>query len=56
MQLEDITSHPITSYLGEETNTCLTTTSFQVAVESSKILLSLLFSRLISLSSFSRSL
>jgi len=36
MQLEAVASHPITSYLGEETNTCLTTTSFQVAVESSK--------------------
>jgi len=29
MQLEVIASCPITSYLGEETNTCLTTTSFQ---------------------------
>ena len=37
MQLEAIASHPITSYLGEETNTCLTTTSFQVVVESSKV-------------------
>ena len=26
-------SHPITSYLGEETETCLTTTAFQVVVE-----------------------
>jgi len=34
MQLEPISSHPIVSYLGEETNTCLTTTSFQVLVES----------------------
>ena len=37
MQLEAISSHPITSYLGEETNTCLTTTSFQGAVESDKV-------------------
>ena len=37
MQPEDISSHPITSYLGEETNTHLTTTSFQVVVESSKV-------------------
>jgi len=33
-QLEAIASHPIASYLGEETNTRLTTTSFQ---ESDKI-------------------
>jgi len=31
MQLEAIGSHPIASYLGEETNTLLTTTSFQEA-------------------------
>jgi len=37
MQLEAIASGPIASYLGEETNTCLTTTSFQVAVESNKV-------------------
>jgi len=37
MQLEAISSHPIASYLGEETNTRLTTTSFQVAVESDKV-------------------
>ena len=37
MQLEAISSHPIASYLGEETNTCLTTISFQVVVESSKV-------------------
>jgi len=37
MQLEAIASHPITSYLGEETNTCLTTTCFQVVVESNKV-------------------
>lgn len=29
--------HPITSYLGEETNSHLTTTSFQVLVESDKV-------------------
>jgi len=34
-QLEAISSHPIASYLGEETNTCLTT--FQVVVESNKV-------------------
>ena len=33
MQLEAIASRPITSYLGEGTNTCLTTTSSQVVVE-----------------------
>jgi len=38
MQLEAIASRPIASYLGEETNTCLTTTSFQVVVESKKVL------------------
>jgi len=32
-QLEAIASHPVASYLGEETNTHLTTTSFQVVVE-----------------------
>jgi len=37
MQVEAIASCPITSYLGEETNTCLTTTSFQVVVESNKV-------------------
>jgi len=36
--LEAIASRPITSYLGEETNSCLTTTSFQVGVESNKVL------------------
>jgi len=30
MQLEAIASHPIAGYLAEETNPCLTTTSFQV--------------------------
>jgi len=38
MQLEAIASRPIASYLGEETNTHLTTTSFQVVTESSKVL------------------
>jgi len=37
MQLEAIASRFIASYLGEETNTCLTTTSFQVVVESKKM-------------------
>jgi len=37
MQLEAIASHPITSYLGEETNTCLTTISFQAVIESNKV-------------------
>jgi len=37
MQFEAIASCPITSYLGEETNTCLTTTSFQVVLESNKV-------------------
>jgi len=36
MQLEAIASCPIAGYLGEETNICLTTTSFQVVVESNK--------------------
>ena len=37
MQLEAISSCPIGSYLGEETNTHLTTTSFQVVVETDKV-------------------
>ena len=37
MQLEAIASRPVASYLGEETNTCLTTTSFQVVVDSDKV-------------------
>jgi len=37
MQLEAVSSRPIASFLGEETNTCLTTTSFQVAVEGNKV-------------------
>ena len=37
MQLEAIASRPIASYLGEETNTRLITTSFQVVVESGKV-------------------
>jgi len=36
-QLEAIASCLITGYLGEETNTCLTTASFQVVVESDKV-------------------
>ena len=55
MQLEAVVSRPITSYLGEETNTCLTATSFQAVVESNKVSpQNLLFSRLNSSSSFSR--
>ena len=34
MQLEAIASHPIASYLGEDTNIRLTTSSFQVVVAS----------------------
>ncbi|KAK4831675.1 hypothetical protein QYF61_018672 [Mycteria americana] len=37
MQLEAISSRPITCYLGEETNTYLATTSFQGVVESNKV-------------------
>jgi len=37
MQLEATASHPVASYLGEETNTCLITTSFQAAVGSNKV-------------------
>ena len=33
MQLEAIASRPIATCVGEETNTCLTTTSFQVEVQ-----------------------
>jgi len=36
-QLEAISSRPITGYLGEETNIPLTTTFFQVVVESDKV-------------------
>ena len=36
-QLEAIASRPIASYLAEETNNHLTTTSFQVVVESEKV-------------------
>jgi len=36
-QLEAIASRRIASYLGEETNTCLATTSLQVAVDSNKV-------------------
>ncbi|KAK4820667.1 hypothetical protein QYF61_003075 [Mycteria americana] len=37
MQLEPISSRPITSYLGEETDPHLSTTSFQVVIESNKV-------------------
>ena len=37
MQLEAIDSRNVASYLGEETSTCLTTTSIQVVVESNKV-------------------
>jgi len=37
MQLEAISCHPIASYLGEETNTHFTITSFQVVVVSDKV-------------------
>jgi len=37
MQLEAIDSHPIADCFGGETNTCLTTTSFQVAAKSKKV-------------------
>ncbi|KAK4832356.1 hypothetical protein QYF61_021955 [Mycteria americana] len=36
-QLEAISSRPITCYLGEETDPHLSTTSFQVVVESNKV-------------------
>jgi len=36
-QPEAIASCPVASYLGEETNTCLTTLSSQVVVESEKV-------------------
>jgi len=38
VQLELISSRPIANYLGEETNTHLTRTPFQVAAESNKVL------------------
>jgi len=37
MQLEAISSHPIASYLGEEIIIYLTTTSFQVVVETNEV-------------------
>ena len=37
MQLEYFASCPVASYLGEETNTRLTTASFQVVIESDKV-------------------
>ncbi|KAK4818424.1 hypothetical protein QYF61_012958 [Mycteria americana] len=52
VQLEAISSCPITCYLGEETDPHLSTTSFQREIRSS---LSLLFSRLNNPSSLSRS-
>jgi len=37
MQLEAISSRPIASYVGEETNTYLTTTFFQAVVEGDEV-------------------
>ena len=37
MQREAVSSHSITSNLGEETNTHLSTASFQVVVENDKV-------------------
>ena len=37
-QPEAVSSHPIAFYLGEETDTHLATTSFQVVVESDKVM------------------
>ena len=37
LQLEPISSHPITFYLGSETDTQLATTSFPVVVENTKV-------------------
>ena len=37
VQLEAVSSHPIDCYLGEETNTHLTATSFQVVVEGDEV-------------------
>ena len=42
MQLEAISSCPVASYLGEETNTHLTTASFKVVVKGIRFPLSLL--------------
>ena len=36
-QFKAVSSHPITCYLGEDTDTQLATTSFQVVVESDKV-------------------
>jgi len=36
-QLEAVSSHPITCHLRKETDTLLSTTSFQVVVESSEV-------------------
>lgn len=47
VQIDAISSHPITFFLGEETSDQhITTNSFQVAVDSDKISLNHLFSRL----------
>lgn len=46
LQFDAVSSHPIPFFLGEETrNQDITTTSFQVAVDSDKVSLSLLFSK-----------
>jgi len=37
LQLDAVSSRLITCYLGEETNTCLATASFQVVVESNRV-------------------
>ena len=37
MQLEDIPSRPIASYMGKEANSHVTTTSFQITEESDKV-------------------
>ncbi|KAK4824211.1 hypothetical protein QYF61_012125 [Mycteria americana] len=56
VQLEAISSRPITCYLGEETDPHLATTSFQAVVESDEVSpQSLLFSRLNNPRSLSRS-
>ena len=54
-QLEAVPSGPITGYTGEEADPYLTTVSFQGVVETDKVSLSLLFSRLNNPSSLSRS-
>ena len=37
MQPETIFSHPVASYLGEETDICLATTCLQIVAESEKV-------------------